>query len=1770
MLKKLLFSLGALLVLFSGAFAQTEMPLAADPGLPDTVWLEKVPSLGPSSSVTYHINFWTDSKIKAFTIPIIFYNSNNLDLTLDAASIVFGPDVDPLESKIKTVDNVAKKGNFAALYLFTPYWVNPGKHEFVSFSFISGPSWNPGVSVTVDTTFYPPSSRIKFIDSLGVNYIPTVISKGYIIPPPPPDFAIAVTPDSQTVFAGSSTSYTVGLTSINSWNLPCTLSVSGLPSGAGSSFVPSVVTPTGNSTMNISTSGATPPGTYTLTVSAKNGATTHSKNVTLIVQPVPDFTFDVYPDTQTVNAGDSTKYKLVLHSQNGFNSSVFFEIFDLPTGATYLFNPNNVIPTDSSILTIYTQATTPIGDHTLNITATGGSKFHSKDVVLSVKTPPPPPDFTIKATPDSQSVAAGGGVSYKVVLTSLYGFNSACNLTLSGLPAGATYDFFPPSTTPTDSSTLNITTMAQTLSGNYSLTITASGGGVTHTAQVVLSVSGPPPDFSIEAVPDTQFVHAGSIAQYLVHLFSINQFSNACSLSISGLPTGATANFFPTLLIPTDSSMLTIYTLKTAPLGTYTLTIEAVEKEITGPFKIVPKDIDKLGAQITHTTQVVLVVLPPLPPNFSIIAKPDSQIAVAGNSTNFKVTLGSINDFADSVSLTLSGLPIDAAASFVPPKLVPIDSSTLVITTQTTTPPGRYVLSITGTGGEITHSTEKVLIVNPVLIPDFSFEITPKSRTVECDTQTAFNIATASINGFDDSISFEVSGLPQVETAVFQPEKILVGEISHLLIDLSSTTPAGQYVFTITATSGEIEHSTEETLVVKSDFTISASPDTQFVTAGGGGVPFQVQVGSLCNFSDSVSLDAILPGTISADFTPAQLIPPGNSIFSVNTTPLTPPGTYNLIISAKNGEKTHSTSVVLVVSGVPDFTINVSPDSQIVVKGDSCVYNVSVDTINGFNSDVYFGNVSGLPSGASVSFAPPGLTPPGKSIMLVKTSASTPAGRYILTVFGFVPISKLNLSHSDQVALIVKEPLVQDFTISASPDSQLVVPGNAVNYNIDLEPLNGFSDSVSLSISGLPVDAPAQFLPEIVIPPGSSVLHITTFASTPTGHYVLTITGTGGGKTHSDQVVLVVLPGLQPDFSISATPLTRIITIGDSTYYTVNLTSLNGWNSPVNLSITGVPTGVDYAFMPATVIPTGSSILKIWAFDEAMPGTYNFTITGTGGEKTHSTNVTLIINPIGGVVNVTLPDTCAEPESFILLPIWVSDLTGLEVYSSEITLTFDSNVLQATDASTMGTIAHGWGPPTYNIKNGSIAIAMAGAEPLEGEGVLLWVGFNIIGTIEDSTIIHFQKMIFNDGIPPALPKDGVFRVCQTYKISGSIRTCISDKPVCNVTMALTGGKIDTATTGCGVCAGDYLFRNLEGGLDYLVKPFKQDDFNHAITAYDASLVLRYVVDLIPLSTCKKIAADVNENCMISAFDASFILRLVVGQIYHFPAGKDWKFFPAYINISEQNWCNLPDSIFYSNLSEDKLNQDYKAVLLGDVSGNWTPFDFWAKTIAAAPMQKSIIKQLNLNPGEQFTVPIELSAEEVYSTELEFNFNSELFELVGVKSTELSSGALIERNLSFDKLNLALASAKAINGTGSIFELTFKVSENAKSGDQGELNLVWMQTDENEPMVLNQVTEVSIGTSIPSQFYLAQNHPNPFNPETKIEFTIPMEGRVNLSVYNLLGQKIATLVDEYLSAGIHQAIWQGKDDSGNPVASGIYFYRLVAGEYSDFKKMVLLK
>jgi Domain of unknown function (DUF1929)/Glyoxal oxidase N-terminus len=224
-----------------------------------------------------------------------------------------------------------------------------------------------------------------------------------------------------------------------------------------------------------------------------------------------------------------------------------------------------------------------------------------------------------------------------------------------------------------------------------------------------------------------------------------------------------------------------------------------------------------------------------------------------------------------------------------------------------------------------------------------------------------------------------------------------------------------------------------------------------------------------------------------------------------------PPGYYMLFLLNQAGVPSVA-SFVQVTATPPDFSVAATPSSQTASRGKSTSYSVSVTPSNGFSGNVNF-SVTGLPSGATASFTPSSVSGSGSSTLTINTTSATAIGTYTLTITA----SSGTLTNSTQVTLAVA-----DFSLSASPSSQTVTTNSKGTYTVTVSALGSFSATVKFSVSGLPARTTASFSPSSVTGSGSSKLTIATKAKATSGSYAVTVTGSGGGLTHSTNVTLVI------------------------------------------------------------------------------------------------------------------------------------------------------------------------------------------------------------------------------------------------------------------------------------------------------------------------------------------------------------------------------------------------------------------------------------------------------------------------------------------------------------------------------------------------------------------------------------------------------------------------------------------------------------------------
>ncbi len=292
--------------------------------------------------------------------------------------------------------------------------------------------------------------------------------------------------------------------------------------------------------------------------------------------------------------------------------------------------------------------------------------------------------------------------------------------------------------------------------------------------------------------------------------------------------------------------------------------------------------------------------------------------------------------------------------------------------------------------------------------------------------------------------------------------------------------------------------------------------------------------------------------------------------------------------------------------------------------------------------------------------------------------------------------------------------------------------------------------------------------------------------------------------------------------------------------------------------------------------------------------------------------------------------------------------------------------------------------------------------------------------------------------------------------------------------------------------------------------------NDDITSYDASLILQNLVGYFYLNNVQEYVANVSGNEGVTAYDASLIQQYMVNLIDLFPADTG----------------------------------GYSAPGFGDLSMN----------------------NAEIEAGQQIDIPLYLSnGENIMSFEWLITFNQEHLSYDEIIWSDLLNDFTIEVNAENGEIRVAAAGPVPDGHEGVFATLRFTVDPNFNEGETtvSLMNLRWNEEEIMTNVATATLTNVlGIGNSnknIPTQFGLSQNYPNPFNPLTTISFQLPRSVFINLSIYNLAGQLVKTLVNEHKNAGYHSVVWDASS-----VSSGIYLYRIEAGEFSKVRKCLVVK
>lgn len=280
---------------------------------------------------------------------------------------------------------ISAQGGFTGTVQLAVSGLPSGVTASLSSSTVNG-SGAPTVSVSASSTAAAGTYSITVSGSSGALAHNAVV--GLVISnSTTPDFSMSSSPNSQTVTAGNSASFTITTSAVNGFTGTIGLAESGMPAGMLASCNPSSINGAGLCTLNVTTSSSTAAGTYTLTITGTSGTLVHSTSVDVTVNPVtltPDFSVSALPSSQNVTAGNSVSFTATVAAQNGFTGTVALGASGLPTGVTASFTPTSIAASGSSTLTLTSATTTAAGTYSVTINGTSGTLAHNTSVSLVV------------------------------------------------------------------------------------------------------------------------------------------------------------------------------------------------------------------------------------------------------------------------------------------------------------------------------------------------------------------------------------------------------------------------------------------------------------------------------------------------------------------------------------------------------------------------------------------------------------------------------------------------------------------------------------------------------------------------------------------------------------------------------------------------------------------------------------------------------------------------------------------------------------------------------------------------------------------------------------------------------------------------------------------------------------------------------------------------------------------------------------------------------------------------------------------------------------------------------------------------------------------------------------------------------------------------------------------------------------------------------------------------------------------------------------------
>jgi hypothetical protein len=451
------------------------------------------------------------------------------------------------------------------------------------------------------------------------------------------------------------------------------------------------------------------------------------------------------------------------------------------------------------------------------------------------------------------------------------------------------------------------------------------------------------------------------------------------------------------------------------------------------------------------------------------------------------------------------------------------------------------------------------------------------------------------------------------------------------------------------------------------------------------------------------------------------------------------------------------------------------------------------------------------------------------------------------------------------------------------------------------------------------------------------------------------------------------------------------------------------------------------------------------------------------------------------------------------------------------------------------------GDLTYTAQSSNTDVATVAVNGSELTVTPVAEGNAIISVTGTDTNNDFLTTTFNVNVAPL----------SNFTVSGTVTYDNTDAtPLAGVTVSLyVNGDMNSAPeTATTDATGAYSITDLPNGTHVIMA--SSSAAWGGVNSTDALLVSQHFAGTATLAGLKLEAGDVNNSSTVNNTDALKIVRRFAGLESSFTK-PDWLFNASSVTVTGAD-----------------ATADFMGIATGDVNGSYVPAGALPKT--NIDLRSEDIMQVN--PKDEFELPIKAASDmSLGAISLQFTYPIDQVELTEVKGVE----GLVYNDVD-GKVKVAWAAMNGkemnVKADNAVLVLKFKPTENFVAGNKFNLELVGeneISTFAGNVIEKAGLSAASVESFVPKAFALEQNYPNPFNPSTVIEYALPENAKVTLTVYNVLGQEVARVLDQEQEAGVYKVNW-----NASGLASGVYIYNIKvespSKNYTDSKRMMLLK